>query len=200
MTVITISREYGSDGTQIAEAVAAHLGVTVMDKEVLAEMARQAGVSVEVMAQAEERLLAKPMAVSDEMRSLMSTRGGAGAMNEARFVQHMTEAIKLLASQGNIVFVGRGSQLILKDHPGALHVHTYAPPQVRAARLQQRRSLPNAEAALRLIQQADEQRKNWFRHFFSGTDWKNAKHYHLMIDTARIPAAVAAQIIVQAAG
>ena len=199
MTVVTISREYGSDGTQIAQAVAAQIGALALDKEVLIEMARQAGVSVEVMAQAEERLLAKSVAVSGEMRALLSTRGGAGLMDEARFVQLMTEAIKVLASQGNIVFVGRGAQIILKDYPGVLHVHTYAPPAVRATRLQQRRSLPNLEAALRLIQQADEQRKNWFRHFFSGTDWKNAKHYHLMIDTARIPAAVATQIIVQAA-
>lgn len=200
MTVVTISRELGSDGTRIAEAVAAKLGVTALDKQVLAEMARQMGVTLDVIVQAEGRLLAKPVAVSDEMRALMGAqRGPAGAMSETQFIQQMTAAIKALAQQGNAVFVGRGAQIILKDHPAALHVHLYAPPQVRAARVQQRRSLPNLEAALRMVQQVDEERKNWFRHFFSGVDWKSAKHYHLMIDTARIPLDVTVNLIAQAA-
>jgi cytidylate kinase len=199
MPVITISRELGSDGTQIAEAVAAKLGAAAVDKEVLAEMARQAGVAVEVIAQAEERLLAKPVMVSDEMRALLSPRGSERTLTEARFVKQMAAAIQLLAQQGNVVFVGRGAQLVLKDAPQALHVHTYAAPAVRAARLQQRRGLPSVELALRAIHQADEQRQNWYRHFFSGTDWKHTKHYHLLIDTGRIPAAVATELILLAA-
>ncbi len=200
MTIVTISRELGSDGTQIAEAVATHLGVIAVDKQVLAEMARQMGVTVEVIVQAEEQLLAKPIGVSDEMRALFAAQRHTGhTWSEAQFVQGMTVAIKLLAAQDNVVFIGRGTQIILKNQPTTLHVHLYAPAPVRAARIQQRRSLPNIETALRLVQQADEQRKNWFRHFFRGIDWKDARHYHLMIDTARIPATVATALIVQAA-
>lgn len=200
MTIITISRELGSDGTQIAEAVATHLGVIAVDKQVLAEMARQMGVTVAVIVQAEEQLLAKPIGVSDEMRALFAAQRTPGrTWSEAQFVQGMTAAIKLLATQGNVVFIGRGTQIILKEHPTTLHVHLYAPPSVRAIRLQQRRALPNLEAALRLVQQADEQRKNWFRHFFRGIDWKDARHYHLMIDTACIPVSVATSLIIQAA-
>ncbi len=199
MTIVTISRELGSDGTQIAEAVATHLGVSAVDKQVLAEMARQMGVAVEVIVQAEEQLLAKPIGVSDEMRALFAAQRTPGrTWSEAQFVQGMTTAIKLLATQGNVVFVGHGTQIILKDHPTTLHVHLYAPAPVRAIRLQQRRSLPDVETALRLVQQADEQRKNWFRHFFRGIDWKDARHYHLLIDTARIPAAIATGLIIQA--
>ena len=200
ITVVTISRELGSDGTKIAEAVAAQLGGPALDKQVLSEMARQASVSIDIILQTEERLLAKQVAVSDEMRAMVGAqRGAAGAMNEVQFIQLLTAAVKALAQPDNVVFVGRGAQIILKEHPTALHVHLYAPPSVRAARLQQRRSLPNTETALRIIQQADDQRKNWFRHFFSGIDWKNPRHYHLMIDTARIPIDNAATLILEAA-
>jgi cytidylate kinase len=198
MAIVTISRELGSNSIQIAEAVAAQLGVHCIDKEVVAEMARKAGVSVEVITHAEEQLLAKPVAVSDEMRALMSARRGA-TMTEGHFINLMRDAVKLLAGQENVVFIGTGAQVILKDHPAALHVHLYAPPTVRAERIRQRRSLPTVEAAQRVINKADEDRRNWYRHFFSGVDWKNARHYHLMIDTARISAAVAANLIVQAA-
>ncbi len=200
MTIITISREIGSDGMRIAQAVATKFATTVLDKQVLAEMARQMGVTVDVIVQAEERLLAKPIVVSDEMRSFMGAqRGPAGAMSEAQFIQRMTAAIKALAQPGNAVFVGRGAQIILKEETTALHVHLYAPPPIRALRVQQRRNLPNLETALQLVQQADEQRRNWYRRFFSGIDWKNPKHYHLMIDTVRIPADAAVDLIVQAA-
>lgn len=200
MTLVTISREIGSNGTQIAKAVAAQIGASVVDKEVLVEMANHLGVPVEVVMKAEARLLTNPVGISDEMRALFAAqRGAVGAMNEAQFIKQMIAAIKRLAEPGNVVFVGRGAQIILKDHPAALHVHIYASQQVRAERIQQRRSLPNVEAALRLVQQVDEQYKNWFRHFFSGIDWKSARHYHLLIDTARIPTEVATMLIVLAA-
>jgi hypothetical protein len=59
--------------------------------------------------------------------------------------------------------------------------------------------MPAIEAAQRVVQKADEERRNWYRHFFSGVDWKNTKHYHILLDTARIPAVVATELIVQAA-
>ena len=199
MTLVTISREIGSQGVRIAKAVAAELGATAVDQQVLTEMARQMGVTIEVIRQAEGRLLAKPVGVSDEMRALISAqRAVAGAMNEAQFLQQMTGAINRLAEATSSVFIGRGAQMVLKDHPMALHVHLYAPAHVRAQRIQQQRALPDIEAASRLVQQGDEQHKNWYRHFFSDLDWKNARYYHLMIDTARFPAEVATALIIQA--
>jgi cytidylate kinase len=200
MAVVTISRELGSRGTQIAEAVATTLGTHCVDKEVLAEMARQAGVSVEIIVQAEERLLSRPALVSQEMQALFSRgqKSQSGSLNEASYIQQMTQAIRALADQGNIVFVGRGAQIILHDRPDILHVHLYAALEVRAKRIQRRRGLPDLEPALRIIRQADDERRSWFRRFFSGADWKNPKHYHLMIDTGRVTAELAANLIVQA--
>lgn len=201
MAVVTISRELGSEGTRIAEEVARALGAECVDKEVLAEMARQAGLPVEVIAQAEERLLSRPTLVSQDMRSLFSKGQATRSvpMDEATYLEQMSQAIRTLAERGNIVFLGRGAQLILQDRPDALHVHLYAPIEVRARRIQQRRGLPDLDTAIRIVQQADEQRRNWFRRFFSGADWKNPRYYHLMMDTGRIPPDLAASLIVQAA-
>lgn len=201
MTVITISRELGSRGTRIAESVAAALGTTCIDKEVLAEMARQSGVSVEVIVEAEERLLSQPRVISREMQRFFSAdpRNRAGAIDQATYVTQMTEAIRFLASQGDVIFVGRGAQVILAEHPGALHVHLYADPAVRAARIQRRRALPQIETARHIIDQADRSRREWFRRFFTGVDWKNPNHYHLLIDTGRIAEDTAVALIVQAA-
>ncbi len=97
-------------------------------------MARQAGVPVEEITEDEERLLSRPTVVSEEMRAFFSNRQGKGrsGLSEENYIERMSAAIEILAEQGNIVFVGRGVQMILAGRPGALHVHIYAPPEVRA--------------------------------------------------------------------
>lgn len=200
MTVVTISRELGSRGTRIAEAVGVALGAQCIDKEVMAEMARQAGVSVEVIVEAEEKLT-RTAIVSQEMRSLFSGDPNlrTGQIDQKTYVQQMARAMRALAEKGNIVFIGRGAQLVLEDHPTALHVHLYAPPDVRAERIQRRRNIADAERARRIIHLADEQRRNWYQRFFSSADWKNSHHYHLMLDTSRIGEELAVDLIVRAA-
>ena len=201
MTVVTISRELGSRGTRIAEAVGAELGAPCIDKEVLAEMARQAGVQVEVIVEAEEKLMSRAGVVSQEMRSLFSADPShrARPMDQKSYVEQMANAIRSLAQQESAVFIGRGSQLILEDHPTALHVHLYAAPEVRAGRIQRRRGMSEIDMARRIIHLADEQRRSWYQRFFSSADWKNSRHYHLMLDTGRIPAGAAVALIIHAA-
>lgn len=201
MTVVTISRELGSRGTRIAEAVGHELNATCIDKEVLAEMARQAGVEVEVIVEAEEKLMSRAGVVSQEMRSLFSADPSRRnrPMNQETYVDGMKNAIRALAERGNVVFIGRGSQLILEDHPSALHVHLFAAPEIRAARIQRRRGMADNGTAERIIGLADEQRRNWYQRFFTSADWKNSRHYNLMLDTGRIPEATAVALIVHAA-
>ena len=199
MTVVTISRELGSAGTQIAEAVAATLNAICIDKEVLAELAREAGLAVEEIVHAEERLSARSHLVSAEMKTLFAKAQSRGAVDQTRYNQQLAEALRLLAARGNVVFIGRGAQFALRDHPDALHVHLYAPLTIRAQRLQARQSLPDLATATRLVQQADEQRRQWYRQLFQGADWKKPQYYHLLLDTHRIPIDVAVAIIVQAA-
>jgi cytidylate kinase len=164
-------------------------------------MAQREGVSVDTIVQAEERLLSRPVVFTEEMKSLLATqaRKQGGLADANSFVTHLGAAIRTLAEQDNIVLVGRGTQLLLADYPQALHVRIYAPLEVRAARIQQSRGLSDPDMALRVVRQADERRNDWFRHFFPGISWRDARHYHLMINTARIPAEVAVDIIVQAA-
>ncbi|NJN81611.1 MAG: cytidylate kinase-like family protein [Caldilineaceae bacterium] len=204
MTVITISRELGSRGTEIAEDVAAYINAICVDKEVLAEMASQAGVSVEVIAETEERLSTKPAFVSDEMRSLFASRQPVGAkstaaMDEKEYSSAASSAIRKLAERGNVVFVGRGSQLVLADWPAALHVRLHASLEVRAARIHTRRGLADMASARRIIQRADEQRRNWFKRVFDGADLNDPHHYDLMLNTGRLNTQLVVDLIVTAA-
>jgi cytidylate kinase len=201
MPIVTVSRQLGSHGRQIAEQVAARLSAVCVDKEVLAAMAQREGVSLEMIVQAEDRLVSRSLMVSEEMKSLLRAQAGkpGSFADEKGFVTHLGAAIRALADQDNVVFIGRGTQLLLADYPQALHVRIYAPLEVRAERIQQSRGLPNLEVAQQVVRKADDQRNEWFKHFFPAISWRDARHYHLMINTARIPVEIAVNSIVQAA-
>ena len=201
MPVITVSRELGSLGTRIAEGVAARFDTTCVDKEVLAEMARQIGVPIEEITEDEERLLSRPMVVSEEMRAFFSQREGKGrsGLSEANYIEHMSDAMKALAEQDNIVFVGRGAGMILAGRPGILHTQIYAPPEVRARRVQAQRGLPDEASAAQIVRRADDRRRGWFRRFFTGANWKDPRYYHLMINSGRIDVETAVDLIAEAA-
>jgi len=62
----------------------------------------------------------------------------------------------------------------------------------------EREHLLQAEAERR-IEQSDEQKRQYIRHWHNNADWRNSKYYHLSIDTARISLEAAAQIIILAA-
>jgi cytidylate kinase len=102
------------------------------------------------------------------------------------------------AQEGNVVIVGRGGQMILRDWPGVLHVHLYASVEVRVQRLVERLGISEAEAQRR-IERSDEQKRQYIRLVHQNASWKNLKYYHLAVDTSRISPQIAAELITLAA-
>jgi len=202
MAVITISRELGSDGDRIADLVCEKLGYSRVDKAVLMEIAEESGVDVEAVRQLEESFTQRARLVSDEMTSLYrkqrSAFEGRGVMDEKTYGEVLKETLEEYAARDNFVVVGRGGQMVLQAWPTALHIRLFADVKVRAQRITERERVSEAQA-LRLVEQSDERKRQYVRHMFNNADWRNLKYYHLAIDTGRIPAEIAAQMIVLAA-
>lgn len=202
MAVITISRELGSEGDKVADLLCQELGYCRMDKDILMQIAAKAGIDVDALLELERGFAKRARLVSDEMTSLYRKQAAAfdkrGAVDDKTYAQILRETLEELAQTGDAVIVGRGGQMILADHPHALHVRLYAPSEVRARRLAAREALTEA-AALHRIEQSDEQKRQYIRQMFNNADWRNPKHYHLAIDTGQISPEAAAQIIILAA-
>ncbi|HNT74760.1 MAG TPA: cytidylate kinase-like family protein [Anaerolineae bacterium] len=202
MAVITISRELGSEGDKVADLLCQALGYCRMDKDILLQIAAKAGIDVDALLELERGFAKRARLVSDEMTSLYRKQASAfdkrGAVDDKTYAQILRETLEELAQTGDAVIVGRGGQMVLADHPNALHVRLYAPPEARARRLAAREALTEAVAQQR-IEQSDEQKRQYIRFMFNNADWRNPKHYHLAIDTGRISPEAAAQIIILAA-
>jgi cytidylate kinase len=95
------------------------------------------------------------------------------------------------------MIVGRGGQMILRRHPGVLHVQTIARFENRVFNIIQREGVKWREAGHR-VRTADEQRSGYMRRFYN-VNWLDASLYDLVINTDQIPPETAAKIIIQAA-
>lgn len=202
MAVITISRELGSCGDQVAELLCEQLGYCRVDKDLLLHIAQEAGVDIDTVLEKERGVTQRARLVSGEMTSLYRKQASAfekkTALDDQTYEQVVRETMERFARAGNAIIVGRGGQMVLSGWPTALHVRLYAPVEVRVQRLMEREHLSQAEAEYR-IAQSDEQKRQYIRHWHNNADWRNPKYYHLTIDTARISLEAVVQIIVLAA-
>jgi cytidylate kinase len=202
MAVITISRELGSSGSQVADLLCEKLGYCRVDKTLLSQIAAEAGIDVQAVLDKERSVTSKPRLISDQMTSLYgrapSAFGRKGDMDDQTYARIVQETMQRFAQEGNAVIVGRGGQMVLRDWPTALHVHIYAPQEMRAQRLRDRLNISELEAKRR-ITTSDEQKRMYIRNAHKNANWKDAKHYHLMINTGYITPETAAELIVQAA-
>ena len=168
----------------------------------LMHIAEDAGVDSEAVLAAERDYVRKPRLVSSDMTSLYRKQptafGKSSAVDEQTYAQVLQETMERFAAQGNAVIVGRGGQMILRDWPTALHVHLYAPVDVRAKRLVERLSISEGQANER-IKNSDETKRQYIRYMHGNASWKNLQYYHLALDTGAIEPEVAAHMIIEAA-
>jgi cytidylate kinase len=181
MATITISRQLGSMGREVARLVAERLGYRLVWRDLINQAARRAG--------APELALA----AIDELGLLHLTPSRQAREAYRQAVQQVVEE---LVTEGNVVILGRAGQVILHNRPGTLHVRLMAPVDVRAERLAHYHSIP-IESALAQIEASDRHRRNYLKRFY-GVRWDDVDLYDLVINTSRMTPEAAADTICQA--
>ena len=101
-----------------------------------------------------------------------------------------------MAAKGQVVIVGLGANLELREHTDTFDVRVIADLKIRIARIEQETKLGRAQAK-KALRQGDRESSEYVKHFFL-SDWSDPQHYDLVINTTRIPPDVAARMIVRA--
>jgi cytidylate kinase len=182
--IVTIEREYGSGGGEIAQQLAKHLGWKLWDQLLTEEIARLAECPKAVVEGREER--------TDPLyyRLFKSFLRGSyeGSINayklklvDSESILKITErVVQHAAKTGNSVIVGRGSQQFLKNRQDTLRVFLYAPRQDKVRRLLAR-GKSEKEAEL-LVDTVDRERSDFIQKYFH-VEWPDRALYHTMINT-----------------
>jgi len=185
VNIITIEREYGCGGGEIAQLVANRLGWQLWDQRLTEEIARLANCPKAVVEAREER--------QDPLyyRLFKSFLRGSyeGSMNapklnlvDSETILRITKrVVEHAAEKGNCVIVGRGSQQFLKTRPNTLRIFLYAPREDKVRRLLVRGK--SEKEAEELIDSVDRERADFIQKYFN-VDWPDRPIYHTMLNTA----------------
>jgi hypothetical protein len=222
MSVITVSRQMASHGCETAAQVARTLDFRFVDREIINRAAEGAGVpkialqeiAYEGRRNVVDRILGGLNAMPPVPQTAEAWRREAAASVARPFggifspvlpavgvtlkdyVDVVEMVIRDLAREGEVVIVGRGSQVLLRDTPGALHVQVVAPFDYRVATLARREEVTEAEASKR-VRASDQARRDYLRRYHR-VDWLDPTLYDMVLNTAKIPPPMAADIVVEA--
>ncbi len=114
-------------------------------------------------------------------------------IDDKRYIALIRTVIEEVAALHNVVIVGRGGQFILKDRPGALHVRLIAPMAARIERVLHHSGGDPREVE-KMLRERDQAQNAWFRKYFK-EDVRDALHYDVVLNTAKVPFERCARII-----
>lgn len=182
--VITVEREYGSGGADIAKKLAARLGWKLWDQLLTNEIARFMECDCGVVEKHEEK---RDPLFYRLIKGFM--RGSyEGSMNAPHIkiadtdcIREVAEkVVKRAAEEGECVIVGRGSAYYLQGRADAFHVFVYAPFEDKVRRLMAQGK--SQSDAVQLAQTVDQDRAAFIKQYF-GVDWPDRSKFHLMVNS-----------------
>ena len=182
--IITVEREYGCGGGEIAQQLAAQLGWKLWDQNLTEEIARLANCPKAVVEVREERT--DPLyyrLFKSFLRGSYEGSINAHKLNlvDSENILKITErVVQHAAKTGNCVIVGRGSQHFLRSRPDTLRVFLYAPREDKVRRLLARGK--SEKEAQQLADTVDRERGDFIQKYF-GVEWPDRAVYHSMINT-----------------
>jgi cytidylate kinase len=204
--VVAISPTDGSGGEQIGPVVARELGFQLVNEQIVAQAAQEAGVTAEVVADVERR---KSVLLRLLDGLAQGAPGGATAFSGfAPIAEHPGphhEALRGLigsvlwerAERGEAVIVAHAASLALAGHADVLRVLITASPQTRARRLAEAQNIGEAEAQ-KLVARGDANRADYLKRFY-GVSTELPTQYDIAVNTDRVALEDAAALILSAA-
>ncbi|HYU73578.1 MAG TPA: cytidylate kinase-like family protein [Ktedonobacteraceae bacterium] len=208
MRAITISREYGSGGGEIAARLAHRLGWKLIDHAVIEQTAQELGVyETQVEKHDEEYVegtLSRIMSGIQELVTSIPTPGAPPgsvppppAAETRAYQDTIRQIITTAADTGHVVIVGRGGQVLLADRRDVLHIRVVAPLELRVAYVAGREGL-DLDAARRRVQEKDRARTRYMRTQYH-CQHEDPHLYDLVIDIAVLDLDSAVDLICLAA-
>lgn len=226
MPIVTVAGLAGAGARELAPEVARLLKADFVDQKIMQQAAHRIGTTTEALAHRDERvhslghrlarlmenLLEKSAYSSDPFfdpagvevllsrsyeEAAHNPQTKAEEVNDARFIEILSSIMRGEAQTGNGVILGRGSQMILRDAPGACHVFVVAPLPLRIEWAMRRERLDRA-AAERWVRQVDGDRVAYHRKFWK-VDIADPLLYDVIINTEQIAIPKAAEIVAKTA-
>lgn len=213
--IVTISRQIGSQGDLIAARVATALGLLILDREYTHRVALAAGVPAmllqKLMYEGQQGLAGQIMdSLGNTQPEIANRTASAPGPLEGIFtpmlapsgisledgVQAIGRVITDLARSRDVLVLGQGGQVWLRDRKNACHVQVVAPYDLRVERVAATDNLSRSAARSRV--RANDQARAEYLARYHGVNWLDPLLYHCVINTGRVSAEAAVALIIHA--
>ena len=152
--IITIGRQFGSGGKDVADALGRRLEIPVYDNELITKAAQESGFSAELFVKSDEKKR------FFSLTSIFGSNLGGDPdnyMSDENLFNIQCSTIRNIAEQGSAVIVGRCSDYVLRENGYTLNVFLTSPEEARVARIMEREGL-SKEKATALMEKKDKGR------------------------------------------
>ena len=211
MAVVTIRGQSGSGAPKIGRLVAYKLHANYVDREIIAKVA-------ELLNRQQQDVIAKEMPPGSFLGRIAEAIAHSAAVGDGypigggytgtylptweipldntRYLDGLQSVIREVAGNQPIVIRGRGSQFILKDHPGTLHVLIIAPLEIRVKRVMKSQKIDES-ATQKQIAHFDSSRREFIKRYFKA-EMNDPVYYDLVLNTEHLNFEAAASIVTSA--
>ncbi len=177
--IVTIGREHGSNGHDIARALAQELGYVCYDKEIVDTAAENSNFSKEILHSYDEKRVSPYIVPVPHYLGLNESFRLNMQVASAQF-----DAIRSLAERGDCIFVGRCADYVLRKEPKLLRVFIMADEDFRIRTMMERKKLSETEAR-KLIRQVDKDRASYYK-YYTDQIWGERENFDLILNSAKI--------------
>ena len=194
--LVTIGRQFGSNGRIIGEKVAEKLGIPCYDKQLIKRVAKESGLWEGILDEMDEKptnsllysVVMDPYAFA---YSFDKQEFGMSLSQKAFLATYNT--IENIAKEGSGVFIGRCANYVLRDFDHVVNLFIHAPLDVRVKTVMERFSLSEKHAKDQ-IQKEDKARANYYN-YYTSSKWGRIDGYDLMIDSSFLGVEGTAELI-----
>lgn len=174
--IVSVSREYGSAGHEVAEHLAKEMNLNFYDRNMLDEIAKKKNMEVEHIKKYDE----KPKNIFKSRKVGSHTNSYEEIIAEWQF-----EYIREKADSGeSFVIVGRCAETVLKGHEGLISVFILGDQDTKLKRIMDKYHLNEADATAK-IKRHDKYRKYYHNHHSAGK-WGDSRLYDLCINSSKL--------------
>jgi cytidylate kinase len=183
--ILTVSRQLGSGGTEMAEILASRLGYQLFDREVIQAVARETGVQQQLIEALDERTR---NGIEQWVDGVLHSR----IFTSEDYIRSLGKVLITVACTGSAVIVGRGANFILSGEPG-FHIRVVAGFDHRVRRLMRLQELERDEAE-GMVRAADENRERFVKRYLH-RDINDPTAYHVVMNLEEVAIDAAADVV-----
>lgn len=184
--IISIGRQLGSGGREIAKKLGERLNIPVYDKKLLEVAAKETGIDASIFENADEKESNPFMRGVFVLKGIMNSYpiGVGSCMDGDRLFEMQSEVMRNIVANESCIIIGRCAEYVLRDHPHIHSIFITADMCDRIRRIMENDGV-NEQKAKEIAEKGDKKRRA-YHDYYANSGWGIAETYDLCINSSRV--------------